>query len=699
MNQRSTKIVQLLSKEKDEITVSGFAEYFQVSQKTIRNDLKEINEILDKNKKQKIDIKPGGGIVSIPKDFKESLSLLLEGNFYNYKLSKEERKKVASAIIVNSADYITLADIADRLMVSRATVINDLKEIKKFIRQGNLEVISHANKGLRIDGLESDKRKFLFELLRPTLRTYDNHKNIISEHVHVQSGDINIIQKIIAEQERCYKKFLPDNSFREILLYLRILINRNKLGEFLEPQPEINSDNYMFSMDILKYVSQYCDVVISDDDIKNFSTFLDEVRFKNNGTFNKNTMIIQMITRQYISTVSTELGINLNVDYDFFENLSNHLESIFSAPPMDYPEADIIDEVLEDNQDVLDVVIDQMPVIYKFTERKLTEIEVKYIAIHVCAAIERKKNKEVSFRVIVACHAGIGTSILLLEKLKRHFKFRVVDVISAHEAINIKPNAADFVISTVPLESCPLEYVVVSAAFNDADYIRVGNRIDALRNSRNIPDGTEDDKLNASELLEEITPVINELVEPKDQARVVMKELRKVVRNYFKQSVENDANIISPSLHHLLRASDIEVDVECTDWKDAIRRSAEQLVDQGYIEDRYVDAMIESVNEYGPYIVLSPGFAMPHAKVEEGSIRLGMHLIRLKNPVPFGVEELDPIEFVCCLSAIDHRSYLKAFFNLVNMLKDEEYRKKLHEAVDGEEMARIIEQYEYSIVG
>ena len=128
MNQRSTKIVQLLSKEKDEITVSGFAEYFQVSQKTIRNDMKEINEILDKNKRGTIDIK-SGGLVSIPADFKDSLSLLLEGNFYNYKLSKEERKKVASAIIVNSADYITLAAIADRLMVSRATVINDLKEI------------------------------------------------------------------------------------------------------------------------------------------------------------------------------------------------------------------------------------------------------------------------------------------------------------------------------------------------------------------------------------------------------------------------------------------------------------------------------------------------------------------------------------------------------------------------------------------
>lgn len=61
MNQRSTKIVQLLSREKDEITVAGFAEYFDVSQKTIRNDLKEINHILNTNKRQLLNIGSGGG--------------------------------------------------------------------------------------------------------------------------------------------------------------------------------------------------------------------------------------------------------------------------------------------------------------------------------------------------------------------------------------------------------------------------------------------------------------------------------------------------------------------------------------------------------------------------------------------------------------------------------------------------------------
>lgn len=697
MNQRSTEIVQLLSKEKDEITVSGFAEYFQVSQKTIRNDLKEINTILGQNQREEVVINSGGRI-NPPENFKESLSLLLEGDFYSYKLSREERKQAASAMIVNSNDYITLATIADHLFVSRATVINDLKDIKAFIKEGNLKVISHANKGLRIEGPESEKRKFLLNLLRPSVSIYENHKNVVAEHVSVQAGDSSVIQKILGEQEQRYKKYLDDSSFQEIVLYLRIMINRNQSGEFLETQPDENSENYMFALDTLKYISQYCDVVTTEDDIKCFSSFLDGVRYMKHNTINKNTVIIQMITRQYIAGISSELGIDLNTDYEFFENLSNHMESIFSAPPIDYQEVNVINEVLEDNQDVLEAVINQMFVIYQYTERKLNEIEIKYIAIHVCAAIERKKNKEVAFRVIVACHAGIGTSRLLLEKLKRHFKFRVVDVVSAHEAMSIEPNSADFVISTVPLEGCSLEYVVVSVAFNDADYIRVGNRIDALRNGRNLPVRMEEDGLSAKGLIDEVRPLVYRMIEPEDRAKEFMKELRGVVRGYFKQSVESEAEILSPYLHHLLPAANIEVDVECEDWKDAVRKSGEKLVERGYIEPRYIDAMIHSIEEYGSYVVLSEGFAMSHAKVEEGSIRLGMYFIRLKNPVPFGVEGLDPIEFVCCLSAIDHKSYLKAFFSLVNMLRDDEYRRLLHEAKSPEEIARMIETYEHSSV-
>ena len=139
--------------------------------------------------------------------------------------------------------------------------------------------------------------------------------------------------------------------------------------------------------------------------------------------------------------------------------------------------------------------------------------------------------------------------------------------------------------------------------------------------------------------------------------------------------------------------------MECKDWQEAVRRSAEKLVERGYIESRYIDAMIANIEENGPYVVLSKGFAVPHEGLEAGSIRVGMYMIRLKTPVPFGAEELDPVEFVCCLSAVDHKTHLKAFFNLVNMLHNEKFKEMLHCCRTPEEATTIIEKYEYGTMG
>ena len=77
-------------------------------------------------------------------------------------------------------------------------------------------------------------------------------------------------------------------------------------------------------------------------------------------------------------------------------------------------------------------------------------------------------------------------------------------------------------------------------------------------------------------------------------------------------------------------------------------------------------------------------------------MKVGMNLIRLAQPVPFGMEEYDPVEFVCCLSAVDHKTHLKAFFHLVNLLTDPAFKEALHAAATPEEAAHLIEQYEYT---
>jgi galactitol-specific phosphotransferase system IIB component len=110
--------------------------------------------------------------------------------------------------------------------------------------------------------------------------------------------------------------------------------------------------------------------------------------------------------------------------------------------------------------------------------------------------------------VIVACHAGIGTSQLLLEKLKQHFRFQIVDVVSAHEASRLKEGQADLIISTVRIPECKIENVVVSAYLSDEDYLRVGNKIDAIRTSRHLSGTGEERELTAARVLEQIRPAV-----------------------------------------------------------------------------------------------------------------------------------------------------------------------------------------------
>lgn len=694
MNKRLVSIIYELSNLEKEISIDYLAKLFKVSSRTIRNDLNTINDILKEHDQPLIELKNGGKIIR-SKSFSSILELISAGDYYSYKLSKDERKRIAAALLINSPGYITLSTIADNLFVSRATVINDLEGIKKYIRSGNLEVHSHPNKGLRVEGKESDKRLFLMKIAQ-----YKNDGNqsddVVSRHISIQAGNKITIQKIVYEQEHVHKSYLTDDAFDNILLYLGIMVNRNLMGEYIEVRQHFDNSKYHMAQDILRYVSQYCHINTTEDEIQFLSEQLSNEHYMKQKSSKKESIRIQLITRQFIENICEELEMNLNDDYDFFENLANHLESVLTQIPQNYPNSSLIDEVLEDNQEVLEAVSKNLYVIGQYVNRQITKIEIGYIAIHICAAIERKKNKEIAFHVIVACHAGIGTSQLLMEKLKKHFNFQIVDVISSHEAKHIDPSKADFIISTVPLSNCKLDYVIVSPLLSDEDYIRVGNKIDTLRDSRHLPTRVGERELSAKGLLEKISPIIHDIVP--DQAPLLIKEIRKVVRGYFNQSIEADAEIFSPYLHHLLPASHIQLDVECTDWRDAIRKSAKPLLELGYIEERYINSMIANVEENGPYIVLSKGFAFPHEGVEKGSVKVGMNLIRLKTPVNFGDEDFDPVEFVCCLSAVDHKTHLKAFFNLVNMLQNNEFKEQLRKCSSASEVAEIIEKYEYSVV-
>ena len=60
-------------------------------------------------------------------------------------------------------------------------------------------------------------------------------------------------------------------------------------------------------------------------------------------------------------------------------------------------------------------------------------------------------------------------------------------------------------------------------------------------------------------------------------------------------------------MEDLIKKENINVNIDAEHWEDAIRKAGQLLIDSKRIEEDYINSMIDSVKELGPYIVLSQG--------------------------------------------------------------------------------------------
>ena len=85
----------------------------------------------------------------------------------------------------------------------------------------------------------------------------------------------------------------------------------------------------------------------------------------------------------------------------------------------------------------------------------------------------------------------------------------------------------------------------------------------------------------------------------------------------------------------LIDNDSIRLGLEANNWKEAVKVAVDPLRESVAILPEDYDAIIESTEEYGPYYILMPGMAMPHARPEAGVQSDAFSLITLQNPVVF----------------------------------------------------------------
>lgn len=135
-------------------------------------------------------------------------------------------------------------------------------------------------------------------------------------------------------------------------------------------------------------------------------------------------------------------------------------------------------------------------------------------------------------------------------------------------------------------------------------------------------------------------------------------------------------------LSDVLKQEYIKLNVECSNWEEAIRCAGQVLLEKDVITNEYIEEAVKGVKELGPYIVITKGVAMPHATSHAGVKKTGIALITLKQPVEFGNVDNDPVYYVFMLATTDMESHIEALSKLSDLLSKQEFFEVMKNASD-----------------
>jgi len=684
------------------INILQLSKKFRVSNRTVRYDLDKIDDFLKSSNLPQLIRKPNEGIAYKCSSLEKNnvLNLLGEIHLNQYVLSQDERITMILTELLEIRNYMTMDKLAEVLLVSRSTILKDMDKVKEWLLNKNLELKASKRHGIKIIGEERYIRKAAISLLTTNVDIYKALDLIKASKVSksefgldkyqkelFKDIDISYIENCLDIAEKQLETKFTDEAYSGLIIHIAIAIKRiQEDKDIVMEKDELKTleltKEFVVASSIAKMLENRFKIIIPADEIGYITIHLlgSKVSTSNNNDLDWET--IEFITSNFINRVSSIMNVDILGDKQLFDGLIQHIRpTIYRLKHDLILKNPLINEIKQSYEKAFNAVKQSTYAIEEYAGNKLSEEEIGYLTLHFGAAIERSKDTSKTIvNVVVVCATGIGTSKLVSSKIQSLFNINIIDTVSYHNLKDaLKNKNVGLIITTVPIKSDinNIQCIEVNPFLTEKNISDISL---ALRKHNSVC--TNNYKISLEKIMEIISrscTILNS------------KNLAEELANYF--SITNDfkKGVFEPMLKDVLTTDFMKLNVDVENWEQAIRCGGEILKNNGAIDERYIDGMIDSVKTLGPYIVVAPGIAMPHARPDDSVKKIGMSLITLNNPVNFGNKEHDPVEIVVCLCAVDHSSHLKALSGLVTFLGDEEFIKIVKNSTNPNEIINYIE--------
>ncbi|MDK2784574.1 MAG: hypothetical protein PWQ41_9 [Bacillota bacterium] len=679
LNWRQRRLAQVLLTSCKRWTIAELADRLQVSPRTVRYDLDALTTWL-KARSVNLLRKPKRGVwlEGDPCALSALQYELGPAVSYDCSLSPKEREQLLVAWLLRSDQPLTAEDLAEKLMVSRATVLSDLRRAGSWLAGRGIALRGKPNVGYWLACAEKDWRRAVCDLLAESA----GEEHLIRYLADIGAGggqwrrpgpdgviahvlglfrevDLAGLEAIVTEVCRRHGLALNDSSTVGLVVHLALAVTRLKQNkDIVMPRSDLEeikkAPEFRVAEEVARAVSKAYGLELPPAEIGYISLHLVGAKLRSR---RKETLWqadkIKALATEFIRRAETMLGVELSSDTQLLDGLTIHLEPVQSRVKFGLPFRNpILDEIKQKLSFLFFVAKQASKVFTEAWGNELPEEEIGYLALHLGAAMERLKLKYRSQpRALVVCSSGVGTSQLIASILESEIpEIQIVGFSSAFSlAQQIADLHPDLILSTVPLKNCGVQTVILSS-------IPTAEEIQELRTALGF--GFKEKKVGEGKAAKKKSGLLSRGGEP--------------------------------VLSDVLVAETVLLDAEAKDWREAVFLAGSLLVKSGAVEERFVDSMIRAVQELGPYIVIAPGIAMPHARPEDGARKVGLSLVRLKSPVSFGNPANDPVDLIIGLSAVDSDSHLKLLAQLSKLLNNQDYLRIIRETGSKEGVLALI---------
>lgn len=696
MNRRQSNILTMLLSDY-ELQLEKLTEIFEVSDRTLRNDVRELNQFLPKG--TRVNISEGGKIVVISKEkFSDVVARVIDqSDYYHYKLSAQERRAIESLILLYSSGYVTTVYLADKLLASKNTIVGEIEYLKDVFIERGLLLQSKSGRGFRVVGEEKNIRKFIFDLNSDSEmeNKYSNVYRALFERELNGQIDRKKINEILYDWENRHQFELTDQSFHVLENYLVIIANRIKNGNILLDERTNELPEVTLASDLLERlliaIDKKSEPIIEAEAYQLSKIIIDCHYIKK--IFDEEVESSYLETRilAFIYNVCRRLSISQNISYDKFNFIFAHINSaIWRIRQGNEIIKNTHQKGLEEiYPDIFAIVREEAVTLDELIPGTISGEELSYITMYFIAIMEENASSDKTIRAVLVCSAGMCTAMLLQAKLKMHFNIEIVDVLSLHKYKKFNLENVDLVLSTVYIRNTIKPTACISPILSDNDIKVLHETIQEIKSER-----SEQEKnilqTRITAYIDEYRMLIRNLHEANEGIR------QDIVEDFYHKHFDGDVKGTKneKELYRLLEEDCIVLNETAADWEEAIEKAGKILLKKGYIEKQYIERMIEIVRINGPYNVFIPHVAVAHASADDGSKELGISLLRLKEPVNFHHSVYDPVQIVICISGGKEKGYLEPFFHLIRIFQNEEVLKFILSATNATEIINIIRFYE-----